>query len=78
MKVTTLTAAAFVAFAGAAFAQTTLTTAAQEQVMTLSPTLDVTALTPIQIGEINDKVASADGLDESELMTIVGDTDGMK
>ncbi len=78
MKIVTLTAAAFVAFAGAASAQETLTTGAVEQIETLSPGMDTSTLTQIQISEINEAVASQDGLDESELMTIVGDTDGEK
>ncbi|WP_136686013.1 hypothetical protein [Falsirhodobacter xinxiangensis] len=72
MKALTLAAAAFFAVAGASYAQEALSTGAVEQLQTLAPTLDVTTLTPIQISEINEAVASQDGLDESELNTIIG------
>lgn len=72
MKALTLAAATFLAVSGAGFAQETLSTGAVEQIQTLAPTLDVTTLTPIQISEINEAVASQDGLDESELNTIIG------
>ncbi|MDH2328559.1 hypothetical protein QCN27_17040 [Cereibacter sp. SYSU M97828] len=72
MKALTLAAATFLAVAGAGYAQETLSTGAVEQIQTLAPTLDVTTLTPIQIQEINEAVASQDGLDESELNTIIG------
>lgn len=76
MKKIALTAAAFLALSGAAFAQTAapgdtpLSSGAIEQLRTLAPDLDVTTLTPIQIEEINEEVLN-DELDEGELETIL-------
>ncbi|QUS36544.1 hypothetical protein [Falsirhodobacter algicola] len=74
----TTTAAALIALAGAASAQTAapgdlqLSSGAIEQLETLEPNLDISTLTPIQINEINEEV-NGDGLDQGELITILED-----
>ncbi len=82
-KIAMTASAALLALSGAAFAQgaaptgtptpeNPLTSASIEQLRELRPDVDVNMLTPIQIEEINAEVED-DGLDESELITILGE-----
>ncbi|MCJ8138504.1 hypothetical protein [Falsirhodobacter halotolerans] len=73
MKYATLIAAALVAFAGAASAQTTpvLNSSSQVVLQTLAPDLDASKLTPIQVRRINNEVASNSGLTKPVLQNIV-------
>ncbi|WP_435166187.1 hypothetical protein [Falsirhodobacter sp. 1013] len=67
-----LASAALIAFAGmASAASSNLSSNAQVTLATLAPTVQLDTLTPLQVREINNAVASNDGLSQPELRTIL-------
>ncbi len=73
MKRIAIAAAALIAVAGVASAQSApaLTSATQVTLQTLAPSLDTASLTPLQVRELNSRVSSDNGLTIAQIRTIV-------
>lgn len=73
-RIAIASAAALFALTGIASAQsaTSLTSASEVTLSTLAPNLDTSALSPLQIREINSAVASDNALTSAQIRTIVG------